>query len=88
MDFRASALSKPTAVCVPFLHLAFSLCASLSKLGEKHSFRGGITMENSGFLHIMTMEDIKELQKAMRDIFVGGFIFYQTFLAFPSGRQN
>lgn len=62
-----------------------SLCIA-PKMGEEHSFRGGITMENAGLLHIMAMEAIKELQKAMRDILLEVLFSIKHFLMSPSGR--
>lgn len=45
-------------------------------------------MENAGFLHIMAMEAIKELQKAMRDILLEVLFSIKHFLTSPSGRQK
>lgn len=91
LDFRASALSEPAAICVPFLHLAFSLCASLSKVGEEHSFRGGATMEKCWFTPRHGNGSHKGTTENNEGYFVGGFIFYQTFfniISSPSGRQK
>lgn len=91
LDCRASALSEPAAVCVPFLHLAFSLCASFSRRGEEHGFRGGATMEKCWFSPYHGNDSHKGTAESNERYFVGGFIFYQTFFngtSSSSGRQK